>query len=87
MEKTKIIGAWVGIIFGIVSTIALFLTGLSWVIGIHINPINDKLDNLINNDIKHITDDIKELNNRFDKMNGRFDKLYQILLKDKQNSK
>ena len=88
----------IGIVFYTLSSIAVLLAGLNWIIGMHINPLSEKIDNLINNDIKHMNERIDKVehnmnarfdtvNARFDKMNERFDKLYQILLKDKQNSK
>ena len=58
MEKTKIIGTWVGIIFGIVSTIAIFLTGLNWIIRMHTTPINTNIAS-VKTDIASVKTDIK----------------------------
>ena len=82
---------YTGLIFG----------GFSWMLNSQnklmekgFDKIESDFKTLRDNDLKHITDDIKELNGRFDtinarfdKMNERFDGLYQILLKDKKNSK
>ena len=46
MEKLKGIGIVCGIIFSVLSSIGLLLAGLSWVIGMHIIPVNSNIKSL-----------------------------------------
>ena len=63
-----IIGARVAIVFGVLSCMGLLMAGLSWVIKMHLIPINNKLDNLISNDLKHLKEDIKYLKEDMEKI-------------------
>ncbi len=75
ITKVESLKNWAGLVFYTLSAMAIFISGLSWVIGMHIIPVNaniefvkievskvnTKLNKLIDNDIKHLKEDIEKI--------------------------
>ena len=75
ITKVESLKNWAGLVVYTLSAMAIFISGLSWVIGMHIIPVNaniefvkievskvnTKLNKLIDNDIKHLKEDIEKI--------------------------